>query len=68
MIFALVFFICLILGVPIFVTLGVPSLIELLSSPIPLSALAHSLYDGVDKFPLIVASRQTIMQSCNLSF
>ena len=53
MIFVLLFLVCLILGVPIFVTLGVPSLVELLSSPIPLASLAHSLFDGVDKFPLL---------------
>ena len=53
MTFILVFLACLVLGVPIFVTLGVPSLIELLSSPIPLASLAHSLFDGVDKFPLL---------------
>ena len=53
MIFVLVFLACLFVGVPIFATLGVPSLIELLTSPIPLEALAHSLFDGVDKFPLL---------------
>ena len=53
MIFVLVFLVCLALGVPIFATLGVPSLIELLMSPIPLESLAHSLFDGVDKFPLL---------------
>lgn len=53
MIFILVFLGCLMLGVPIFATLGVPSLIELLTSPIPLESLAHSLFDGVDKFPLL---------------
>ena len=53
MTFALVFLLCLILGVPIFATLGVPSLIELLTSPIPLESLAHNLFDGVDKFPLL---------------
>ena len=53
MIFALVFLLCLVLGVPVFATLGVPSLIELLSSPAPLASLAHSLFDGVDKFPLL---------------
>ncbi len=53
MIFVLLFLVCLCLGVPIFATLGVPSLIELLTSPIPLESLAHSLFDGVDKFPLL---------------
>lgn len=53
MTFLVIFLVCLFLGVPIFATLGVPSLIELLNSPIPLAALAHSLYDGVDKFPLL---------------
>ncbi len=53
MTFVIVFILCLVLGVPIFVTLGVPSLLELLNSPIPLASLAHSLFDGVDKFPLL---------------
>lgn len=53
MIFVLIFLACLMLGVPIFATLGVPSLIELLTSPVPLESLAHSLFDGVDKFPLL---------------
>nr|WP_272209805.1 TRAP transporter large permease [Marinicella sp. W31]MDC2875634.1 TRAP transporter large permease [Marinicella sp. W31] len=53
MIFALLFLGCLVLGVPVFVTLGIPSLYELLTSPIPLSAMAHSLFDGVDKFALL---------------
>lgn len=53
MIFVLVFLACLFLGVPIFATLGVPSLIELLLSPVPLSAMAHSLFEGVDNFPLL---------------
>ncbi|WP_336097351.1 TRAP transporter large permease [Roseovarius sp. CH_XMU1461] len=53
MIFALLFLVCLMLGVPIFATLGVPALIELLNSPVPLESLAHSLFDGVDKFPLL---------------
>lgn len=53
MTFVVLFIVCLVLGVPIFVTLGVPSLMELLDSPIPLASLAHSLFDGVDKFPLL---------------
>jgi len=53
MIFAILFLLCLLLGVPIFVTLGVPSLIELLLSPVPLASLAHSLFNGVDNFPLL---------------
>lgn len=53
MIFAAIFLACLLLGVPIFAALGVPALIELLNSPIPLESLAHSLFDGVDKFPLL---------------
>ena len=53
MIFAFLFLVCLMLGVPIFATLGVPALIELLNSPVPLESLAHSLFDGVDKFPLL---------------
>ncbi|MBB4121427.1 TRAP transporter large permease [Martelella radicis] len=53
MIFALLFLGGLIVGVPVFVTLGIPSLYELLTSPIPLSSMAHSLFDGVDKFALL---------------
>ncbi|WP_180897309.1 TRAP transporter large permease [Martelella soudanensis] len=53
MIFVLLFLAGLIVGVPVFVTLGVPSLYELLTSPIPLSSMAHSLFDGVDKFALL---------------
>lgn len=53
MIFVIVFVACLFLGVPIFVTLGVPSLIWLMESPIPLASLALNLYAGVDKFPLL---------------
>lgn len=53
MLFALVFVVCLLIGVPIFAALGVPALVELLMSPIPLASLAHSLFDGVDNFPLL---------------
>ncbi|MEZ5657083.1 MAG: TRAP transporter large permease [Burkholderiaceae bacterium] len=53
MAFALIFVFCLLLGVPVFATLGIPTVIELLTSPIPVSALAASMYDGVDKFPLL---------------
>ncbi|MEZ5728144.1 MAG: TRAP transporter large permease [Burkholderiaceae bacterium] len=53
MVFALIFVACLFLGVPVFATLGIPTVVELLSSPIPVSALAASMYDGVDKFPLL---------------
>jgi len=53
MVFVLIFLTCLFLGVPIFATLGVPVLVELVMSPIPLASLAHSLFDGVDKFPLL---------------
>jgi len=53
MTFVLLFLACLFIGVPVFVTLGVPSLYELLVSPIPLASLAHSLFDGVDNFPLL---------------
>ncbi|MCP5152573.1 MAG: TRAP transporter large permease [Ectothiorhodospiraceae bacterium] len=53
MVFVAIFTVCLLLGVPVFAVLGIPTLVELLSGPIPLSALAHSMYDGVDKFPLL---------------
>ncbi|MBZ8135166.1 TRAP transporter large permease [Afifella sp. IM 167] len=43
----------LLIGVPIFAALGVAAMTDFLLSPIPLATLAHSLFSGVDKFPLI---------------
>ncbi len=53
MIVALVFVACLLIGVPMFATLGVATAVEMLWSPVPLESLAHTLYTGVDQFPLI---------------
>lgn len=53
MLIAIIFIACLILGVPIYATLGVAAMADFLFSPIPLETLAHSLFTGVDKFPLI---------------
>ena len=55
MIFGILFVLCIIIGVPIFACLGVPPTFELLKagSAIPITTLAHSLFTGVDKFPLL---------------
>ncbi|MGE0313159.1 MAG: TRAP transporter large permease [Lautropia sp.] len=50
---ALAFVACLFIGVPIYATLGVATVAEMLFSPVPLESLAHTLYTGVDQFPLI---------------
>ena len=53
MIIAVLLVACLAIGVPIFAAMGVATVVEMLSSPIPLSTLAYTLYSGVDQFPLI---------------
>ncbi|MBW2148603.1 MAG: TRAP transporter large permease [Deltaproteobacteria bacterium] len=53
MLFTLTFILCLAIGVPIFACLGIPPTMDLLRSPMPLVALAQSLYTGVDQFPLL---------------
>jgi C4-dicarboxylate transporter DctM subunit len=40
-------------GVPIFVALAIPAVVFLFSSDLPLNLIPHSLYTGVDLFPLI---------------
>lgn len=44
---------CLVIGVPIFAGLGIAAMVELLRSPVPLTMVAHSLFSGIDKFPLL---------------
>lgn len=53
MLIAAALIVCLVIGVPIFAALGVAAMADFLFSPIPLATLAHSLFSGVDKFPLI---------------
>lgn len=53
MLIAAVLILCLLIGVPIFAALGVAAMADFLFSPVPLPTLAHSLFSGVDKFPLI---------------
>lgn len=44
---------CLFLGLPIFMSLGIATFISLTASNIPLTMVAQTLYQGVDKFPLL---------------
>lgn len=46
-------FICLFLGLPIFMSLGIATFVSLTTSDIPLTMVAQTLYQGVDKFPLL---------------
>lgn len=53
MLIAGTFLFCLLIAVPIFVCLGVAAAVAMLASPIPMTTLAHSLFTGVDQFPLL---------------
>ncbi|MFQ5973272.1 MAG: TRAP transporter large permease [Alphaproteobacteria bacterium] len=44
---------CLLIGVPIFMALGVATLVALAASDIPMIIVAQTLYQGIDKFPLL---------------
>ena len=46
-------FACLFLGVPIFVSLGIATAVTLVVSDLPTMLIAQSLYQGIDKFPLL---------------
>jgi C4-dicarboxylate transporter DctM subunit len=46
-------FACLFLGLPIFMSLGIATFVSLITSNIPLTMVAQTLYQGVDKFPLL---------------
>lgn len=45
--------VCLFLGLPIFMSLGIATFVSLSTSDIPLTMVAQTLYQGVDKFPLL---------------
>lgn len=45
--------VCIFIGVPIFMSLGIITLIVMTYTNIPLTMAAQSLYQGVDKFPLL---------------
>jgi C4-dicarboxylate transporter DctM subunit len=48
-----VLLLCLFLGLPIFMSLGIATFVSLTTSNIPLTMVAQTLYQGVDKFPLL---------------
>lgn len=49
----LVLIVSLLLGLPIFMTLGISTCIALLASDVPLSMIPQTLFRGVDQFPLL---------------
>lgn len=53
MTYALLLVVTMVLGVPIFVALAIPAVVFLFASELPLTLIPHSLYTGVDLFPLI---------------
>jgi C4-dicarboxylate transporter, DctM subunit len=54
LILVIVFIVCVIIGVPIFATIGMATLIPmLLDGKLPLTLIPSALYTGVDNFPLI---------------
>lgn len=53
MLFACLFILALIIGLPIFVCLGIPPLVELLLAGEPLEGFAQTLYSGVNQFTLL---------------
>jgi len=44
---------CLIIGIPIFMSLGIATFAALFFSDVPMLIVAQTLYQGVDKFPLL---------------
>lgn len=44
---------CLAIGVPIFMALGIATFVALTVSDIPMIIVAQTLYQGIDKFPLL---------------
>jgi len=44
---------CLIIGIPIFMSLGIATSVALFVSDVPMLIVAQTLYQGVDKFPLL---------------
>jgi len=44
---------CLIMGIPVFISLGVVSLLALLRTNVPLVIIPQTIYEGMDQFPLL---------------
>ncbi len=53
MLFSTLFIVCLLCGVPIFVCLGIPPLLELFLAGEPIQGFAQTIYSGVDQFTLL---------------
>src|SRR5680860_178257 len=49
----IVVLLCLLIGIPIFVALGLPPLINLVASDIPVMVLAQRFFGGMDRFSLM---------------
>jgi C4-dicarboxylate transporter, DctM subunit len=48
-----VMIVCLVLGLPIFMALGISTFVALIASDVTLSMIPQSLFRGVDQFPLL---------------
>ena len=53
MLFSLLFIGCIAAGIPIFVCLGVPPIVELFLAGDPIEGFAQTLYSGVDQYTLL---------------
>lgn len=53
MLFTCLFIVSLIMGLPVFICLGIPPLVELLFAGEPLEGFAQTLYSGVNQFTLL---------------
>lgn len=45
--------VCLIFGIPVYISLGVASLLALTATNVPLAIIPQTIYEGMDQFPLL---------------
>jgi C4-dicarboxylate transporter DctM subunit len=45
--------VCLIFGIPVYISLGVASLLALTATDVPLAIIPQTIYEGMDQFPLL---------------
>ena len=53
MLFSILFIGCILAGIPIFVCLGIPPIVELFLAGDPIEGFAQTLYSGVDQYTLL---------------
>jgi len=53
MILTLTLFLCMLIGMPVFVAIGFSCIASMWDSPLPMTFIPQNLYTGMDQFPLI---------------